>query len=176
MVAAAYMYILYILFILYVCGARLALDYSRPSWLGALSATMPLVAMIRERHDTLPSACSSSLGSPWLQRNPLLQAVADVLEIRDADTFVRPIYAGNALATVKALGQGPRLLTVRPTAFAAAPASSGSATMEAVSADELTAAQQAAGGSEWVGEDVRKSGAWLAFVSTWAAWMPGVVG
>lgn len=113
--------------------------------------------MIRERHDTLPSARSSSPNSPCC--NPLLQAVADVLEIRDADTFVRPIYAGNALATVKALGQGPRLLTVRPTAFAAAPASGGSATVEAVSADELTAAQQAAGGSEWVGEDVRKSGA-----------------
>lgn len=82
-----------------------------------------------------------------------------MVEVRDPDTFVRPIYAGNALATVKALGQGPRLLTVRPTAFAAAPASGGSAAVEAVSADELAAAQQTAGSSEWVGEDVRKSGA-----------------
>lgn len=87
-----------------------------------------------------------------------MQAVADVLEICNPNTFVRPIYAGNALATVQALGQGPRLLTVRPTAFAAAPASGGSAAVEAVSAEELAAAQQAAGGSEWVGEDVRKSG------------------
>ena len=89
----------------------------------------------------------------------LLQAVADVAAVQDASTFVRPIYAGNALATVRVLGEGPRLLTVRPTAFAAAAATGCSAAVEAVSGEELQAARDAAGLSEWVGEDVRKSGA-----------------
>jgi electron transfer flavoprotein alpha subunit len=103
----------------------------------------------------------------WPSTNPahvptdafLLQAVADVVAVQDISTFVRPIYAGNALATVRVLGEGPRLLTVRHTAFAAASATGGGAAVEAVSAEELQAAQDAAGSSEWVGEDVRKSGA-----------------
>ena len=85
--------------------------------------------------------------------------MADVAAVQDASTFVRPIYAGNALATVRVLGEGPRLLTVRPTAFAAAAATGGSAAIEAVGGEELQAARDAAGSSEWVGEDVRKSGA-----------------
>lgn len=87
-----------------------------------------------------------------------LQAVADVAEVKDSSTFVRPIYAGNALATVKVLGEGPRMLTVRPTAFAAATAQGGNASAQPVSAEELQAARDAAGVSEWVAEDVRKSG------------------
>lgn len=142
-----------------VSGVLTADDPSLAHGLAEPAAAL-LAAVEQRRGFSHVLAPSSTYGRNVLPRAAALldvQAVADVLEIRDADTFVRPIYAGNALATVKALGQGPRLLTVRPTAFAAAPASSGSATMEAVSADELTAAQQAAGGSEWVGEDVRKS-------------------
>ena len=94
---------------------------------------------------------------PMLPMVPL-QAVADVSEIRDGSTYVRPIYAGNALATVRALGDGLRMLTVRPTAFAAAAPQGGSAGVMPVAAQELQAARDAAGTSEWVGEDVRKSG------------------
>lgn len=61
----------------------------------------------------------------------LLDAVqiSDVVSIESADTFVRPIYAGNALATVQTLSS-PVLLTIRPTAFDSTAASGGSATVE----------------------------------------------
>ncbi|KAL4458179.1 hypothetical protein ABPG75_013044 [Micractinium tetrahymenae] len=119
-----------------------------------------LAAVERKRDFSHVLAASSSYGRNVLPRAAALldvQAVADVSQVLDPSTFLRPIYAGNALATVRALGQGPRLLTVRTTAFAPAPASGGSAPVEAVAGEELAAAQQAAGGSEWVGEDVRKS-------------------
>ena len=54
------------------------------------------------------------------------QQISDVCEIIDKDTFVRPIYAGNALATVKSLDK-VKFLTIRATAFQAADTHGGSA-------------------------------------------------
>ena len=54
------------------------------------------------------------------------QQISDVCEIIDEDTFVRPIYAGNALATVKSLDK-VKFLTIRATAFQAAETQGGSA-------------------------------------------------
>ena len=45
--------------------------------------------------------------------------ISDITQVIDAETFVRPIYAGNALATVKSL-DAKKVITVRPTGFAAA--------------------------------------------------------
>jgi electron transfer flavoprotein alpha subunit len=59
--------------------------------------------------------------------------ISDVVAIRSADTFVRPIYAGNALATVQS-ADAVKLLTVRTTAFDAAPAEGGSGAVESVDA------------------------------------------
>ncbi len=58
--------------------------------------------------------------------------VSDLIEGVSADTFVRPIYAGNAFATVQAT-DAIKFVTVRTTAFEAAAAEGGSATVEAVS-------------------------------------------
>ncbi|MFD2234354.1 electron transfer flavoprotein subunit alpha/FixB family protein [Phaeospirillum tilakii] len=69
---------------------------------------------------------------------PRVAALLDVAQISDvvgvvaADTFVRPIYAGNALATVRSTDP-IKVVTVRTTAFAPAAATGGSATIEAVS-------------------------------------------
>ncbi len=57
--------------------------------------------------------------------------VSDVIAIESPDTFVRPIYAGNARATVKS-AEAIKFLTVRATAFAAAAAVGGQAPIEVV--------------------------------------------
>src|SRR5688572_23881543 len=59
--------------------------------------------------------------------------ISDISGIESADTFVRPIYAGNALATVQS--KDPiKIITVRTTAFDAVAASGGSGSVESVSA------------------------------------------
>ena len=57
--------------------------------------------------------------------------VSDITAVKSADTFVRPIYAGNALATVQS-SDSIKVITVRSTAFAEAAAEGGSASIEAV--------------------------------------------
>lgn len=60
--------------------------------------------------------------------------ISDIVEVVSADTFVRPIYAGNALETVQS-ADGKKVITVRPTAFVAA-GEGGSASVESVAAGE----------------------------------------
>ena len=76
--------------------------------------------------------------------------VSDVLSIESADTFTRPIYAGNAIATVKS-SDTRKVLTVRGTAFPKAAATGGSASVESVSG------KGDAGLSSFVGAEVSKS-------------------
>ncbi|GEO80991.1 electron transfer flavoprotein subunit alpha/FixB family protein [Pararhodospirillum oryzae] len=75
---------------------------------------------------------------------PRVAALLDVAQISEVvavvgpDTFVRPIYAGNALATVQS-ADALKVMTVRATAFDPAAASGGAAVIEAVSVPELPA-------------------------------------
>jgi electron transfer flavoprotein alpha subunit len=67
--------------------------------------------------------------------------ISDITGIEAPDTFVRPIYAGNAFATVRS-ADPVKVITVRATAFDAAPTSGGSAAIETVAAaPEITAAR-----------------------------------
>ena len=59
--------------------------------------------------------------------------ISDIVKVVDAATFQRPIYAGNALATVSS-DEAVKIITVRSTAFEPAAASGGSANIETVSA------------------------------------------
>jgi electron transfer flavoprotein alpha subunit len=79
-----------------------------------------------------------------------VQQISDIVSVEGADTFVRPIYAGNALATVKSK-DAIKVITVRTTAFDAAAATGGSAKVESV------APPADAGLSAFVGREVSKS-------------------
>ena len=61
--------------------------------------------------------------------------VTDILEVVDEETFVRPMYAGNAVATVRA-ADSLKILTVRPTSFEKAAATGGTASVESAPAPE----------------------------------------
>lgn len=78
--------------------------------------------------------------------------LTDVIAVIDAETFERPIYAGNAIATVKNT-ESKKVITVRTTAFDAAPAEGGAASIEQVSVGE----DADAGKSKFVGEELAKS-------------------
>jgi len=76
--------------------------------------------------------------------------ISDITAILSSDTFVRPIYAGNAFATVRS-SDPIKAITVRTTAFDAAPASGGNAPIETIpAAPEFTAAKV-------VGQELTKS-------------------
>lgn len=87
-------------------------------------------------------ACSTTTGKNFLPRVAALLNVgqlSDITKVISADTFERPIYAGNAIATVQSLDE-IKVISVRSTAFDAVAAEGGQATIETVSA-ELPAAQ-----------------------------------
>ena len=76
--------------------------------------------------------------------------ISDVISVESADIFVRPIYAGNALATVQSK-DSVKVLTVRTSAFPNAPSGNGGAAIEAVSVGADS------GLSEFVGQELTKS-------------------
>src|ERR1700722_19759272 len=65
-----------------------------------------------------------------------VQPISDIAEVIDADTFVRPIYAGNGMATVKS-SDTKKIITVRAASFDPVAAEGGSATIEPVALGEL---------------------------------------
>jgi electron transfer flavoprotein alpha subunit len=75
--------------------------------------------------------------------------ISDITAVVDADTFERPIYAGNAIQTVKS-GDPKKVITVRTSTFAAAE-QGGSAAIETITGTDGT------GLSEFVGEELSKS-------------------
>jgi electron transfer flavoprotein alpha subunit len=76
--------------------------------------------------------------------------VSEIVEVVSADTFVRPIYAGNVMATVQS-SDAVKVITVRTTGFDAAAATGGSATVEA------QAVQSVSNGTTFISREMAKS-------------------
>ena len=96
---------------------------------------------------------AGTTGKDFLPRVAALLDVAqisDIIKVESEDTFQRPIYAGNALATVKS-SDSIKVITVRPTAFDPVAAEGGSAAVEALSVAKN------AGTSEFVKAEMAKS-------------------
>ncbi|AXA40155.1 electron transfer flavoprotein subunit alpha/FixB family protein [Rhizobium leguminosarum] len=93
-----------------------------------------LIVSLAGSYDTIISA-ATSVGKNVLPRVAALLDVAqvsEIIEVISADTFKRPIYAGNAIQTVQAT-DAKKVITVRTASFASAP-EGGSATVEAIPA------------------------------------------
>jgi len=94
----------------------------------------PLIQQIAQNY-THVFAPATTFGKNIMPRAAALldvMQISDIIEVISHDTFKRPIYAGNALATVQS-SDSIKLITVRSTAFDAAEASGGSATIESIS-------------------------------------------
>ncbi len=119
---------------------------------GAENLAALLVGLVQAGGYSHVLAPATTYGKNVLPRVAALLDVAqisDIVAIESADTFVRPIYAGNALATVKS-SDAVKVITVRTTAFDAV-GNGGSAAVEAVAAGpEL-------GKSKLVGRELTKS-------------------
>lgn len=79
-----------------------------------------------------------------------VSGISDITEVKSDDTFVRPIYAGNAMATVKS-SDATKVITVRTTAFDAVAEEGGSASVDTV------ASAGASDGVEFVGQELSDS-------------------
>ncbi|KAL8642620.1 MAG: hypothetical protein Q9228_000713 [Teloschistes exilis] len=112
-----------------------------------------LVENIKENEITHVFAGHSAFGKSLMPRAAALldtQQISDVTGIENEGTFVRPIYAGNAVLTVQSKDM-VKLMTVRGTSFAAAEAEGGSA--EIIEGIDPKAPLQ----TEWVSENLAKS-------------------
>ena len=98
-------------------------------------AVAPLVAKLMESHDAFlaPATTTGKNIAPRVAALLDVMQVSDILSVEDADTFTRPIYAGNAIALVRSK-DAKKVITVRTTAFEKAAADGGSAAVEPVDA------------------------------------------
>lgn len=111
-----------------------------------------IVLSIADGYDAILAPATTS-GKNFLPRVAAALDVAqisDIIEVVSEDTFKRPIYAGNAIATVKS-SDAKKVITVRGTAFDKAAAEGGSAAVESI------AATPASGVSSYVGAELSKS-------------------
>jgi electron transfer flavoprotein alpha subunit len=98
-------------------------------------------------------AASTSVGKNVMPRVAALldvQPISDIAAVEDADTFVRPIYAGNAMARVRSVDT-TKVITVRAASFDPVPATGGAAAIETI------ADAPAYDRSSFVGSELSKS-------------------
>ena len=98
-------------------------------------AVAPIAAKLMDSHDAFvaPATTTGKNIAPRVAALLDVMQVSDILSVEGPDTFTRPIYAGNAIATVKSK-DAKKVITVRTTAFDKAAADGGSAPVEQVDA------------------------------------------
>ena len=101
-------------------------------------------------HILFPATAGGKNVAPRVAAKLDVAQISDITKVVSADTFERPIYAGNAIATVQS-SDSVKVITVRTTGFDAAAATGGSAAVE-------TAAATADNGkSSFIGSEIAKS-------------------
>ena len=112
----------------------------------------PLVVELMETHDAVlfPATTTGKNIAPRVAAALDVMQISDILSVEGPDTFTRPIYAGNAIATVQTSDR-KLVITVRGTAFEKAAASGGSGAVEPV------AGAGDAGLSAFAGAEIAKS-------------------
>jgi electron transfer flavoprotein alpha subunit len=136
-----------------IAGVRKVL-LAESSELGRLlaEAVADVVVPLMDGYDALltPATAAGKNLSPRIAALLDVMQISDVIEVVDANTFVRPIYAGNALETVQS-SDPKKVITVRPTTFKAA-GEGGSAPVETIAAQPAAAHQ-----AKFVSDQVVKS-------------------
>ncbi len=112
----------------------------------------PLVAKLMETHDAflVPATTNGKNIAPRVAALLDVMQISDILSVESEDTFTRPIYAGNAIATVQTR-DAKKVISVRGTAFEKAATEGGAGAIEAV------ASTGDAGVSSYVGSEIAKS-------------------
>ena len=112
----------------------------------------PVAVKLMDGHDAFlaPATTTGKNIAPRVAALLDVMQVSDILTVEGGDTFTRPIYAGNAIATVKSK-DSKKVITVRGTAFEKAARDGGSGTVEAVDAGG------ASGKSNFVSAELSKS-------------------
>ena len=101
-------------------------------------------------HILFPATAAGKNVAPRVAAKLDVAQISDVTQVISADTFERPIYAGNAMATVQST-DGTKVITVRTTGFDAAAATGGSAAVESA------AAQTDSGKSSFTRSEIAKN-------------------
>lgn len=136
-----------------VAGVSKVLLADNPAFANALAENIaPLVVELAGNYSHI-IAPATTTGKNFLPRVAALldvSMVSDITAVVDEKTFERPIYAGNAIATVQSV-EDKIVLSVRGSAFDAAPATGANATVETISVGSDS------GKSSFVGEELAKS-------------------
>lgn len=124
----------------------------------------PYAALLKEVHNknryTHLVAASTSFGKDLFPRVAAelgVQPLTDVVQIVDPNTYVRPIYAGNALSTVKYVHEGVHMVLVRPSNFPSTTAQQSNAKIVQVGQDALAAVSSLNAKAKVLGQEVRVS-------------------
>src|SRR6201747_3282331 len=118
-----------------IAGVEKVLLADDPLYAKMVAETMEtLILSLADKYDAIlaPATTNGKNYMPRVAAKLDVAQISEIIAVESADTFQRPIYAGNAIATVQA-GAGKKVITVRTTTFKAA-GDGGTATVEKISA------------------------------------------